>query len=74
MNFFESGDVVNIAISFSGPNSPPVAVEAHFRHGTLDGTMCLAGMEFVMQNLSPEGQKSMTVISQCLARLRQEQG
>jgi c-di-GMP-binding flagellar brake protein YcgR len=71
MNFFESGDMVNIAVCF-GADAQPVAVEAHFRHGTLDGTMCLAGMEFVMQNLSAAGQQAMAVITQRLAKLRQE--
>jgi c-di-GMP-binding flagellar brake protein YcgR len=66
MNFFEPGDMVNIAISF-GSDSAPVAVEAYFRHGTLDGTMCLAGIEFVMQNLSVAGRQAMTVIFQRLA-------
>jgi hypothetical protein len=63
--------MVNIAVCF-GADAQPVAVEAHFRHGTLDGTMCLAGMEFVMQNLSAAGQQAMAVITQRLAKLRQE--
>ena len=71
MNFFEPGDVVNIAISF-GPNSQPAAVEAHFRHATIDGGMCLAGMEFVMQGLSAAGQQAMAMISERLSKLRQD--
>jgi len=71
LNFFEPGDVVNVAISFK-PELEPVTVEGHFRHGTLDGNMCLAGLELASHNLSPQGQEALEVISQQLVMLAQE--
>ena len=53
LNFFETGDVVNVSLSF-GSNELPLTVEAHYRHGTVDGSMCLLGFEFTSLNFTPE--------------------
>lgn len=52
-DYFEPGDVVNLAITFD-QDDDPITLAAYFRSGANDGDMALMGFEFIALDALPE--------------------
>jgi c-di-GMP-binding flagellar brake protein YcgR len=68
-NFLETGDLVNVNIAFDA-DSPPLPLEAHYRHGQPDGNMALLGFEFLPLMMTDEGRKLSELIRQKIEQLK----
>jgi c-di-GMP-binding flagellar brake protein YcgR len=61
LSFFMPGTAVHLEITFT-PDTPPMDLPAHFRHGTPDGNMCLLGLEFDGLGTDETGKKALDII------------